>query len=203
MKDFWDERYNSDEYIYGKAPNEYLKEKLDSYNKGKILLPADGEGRNAVFASLLGWETTSFDISTEGKNKALKLAKENNISIKYDIFDYDNLNYEKNFFDYIGFFYAHFSSDIRNKYYKKILEYLKPNGFVIFEAFSKKQLEYQKNNNSGGPKDINILFSIEETKNIFDNFTILELEEKEVLLQEGSFHNGLGSVIRFLGKKNN
>jgi hypothetical protein len=76
-------------------------------------------------------------------------------------------------------------------------------GFIIFEAFSKKHIEYNsKNEKVGGPKDLATLFSIEELKADFPNYEIIELEEKEIELNEGLFHNGTGSVIRFTGIKN-
>ena len=46
-----------------------------------------------------------------------------------------------------------------------------------------------------------MLFSIDEIKSDFDNYEIIELEEKEIELKEGLFHNGQGSVIRFVGRK--
>jgi hypothetical protein len=46
------------------------------------------------------------------------------------------------------------------------------------------------------------LFSIDEIKSDFQNFEVIELEEKEIQLNEGQFHNGLGMVIRFVGKNN-
>jgi hypothetical protein len=53
----------------------------------------------------------------------------------------------------------------------------------------------------GGPKDIDSLFSIEEIKADFPNYTFLELVEQEIELHEGLYHNGRGSVIRFVGQK--
>ena len=80
---------------------------------------------------------------------------------------------------------------------------MKKNGTIIFESFSKKHLAYvTANENVGGPKDIDSLFSIDEIKADFPNYTIIELEEKEIDLNEGLFHNGRGSVIRFVGQKN-
>ena len=58
------------------------------------------------------------------------------------------------------------------------------------------------NENVGGPKDIESLFSIDEIKADFPNYTILELLEQEIELNEGLYHNGTGSVIRFVGQKN-
>ena len=73
---------------------------------------------------------------------------------------------------------------------------------MIFEAFSKKHLDYSsKNAKVGGPKDIDQLFSVEEIQLDFTNFEILELVEQDVELNEGLFHNGMSSVIRFVGRK--
>lgn len=76
MKEIWDERYAQSEYIYGTQPNAWLAEKLKELPVGRILFPAEGEGRNAVYAAALGWESVAFDQSAEGKAKALKLASE-------------------------------------------------------------------------------------------------------------------------------
>lgn len=39
---FWDNRFSSEEYIYGKEPNEYLKEQLTNLKPGRILFAAEG-----------------------------------------------------------------------------------------------------------------------------------------------------------------
>lgn len=198
----WNDRYSKEEFAYGEQPNTYLKEQLEKLPAGTILFAAEGEGRNAVFAAKLGWQVSAFDISMEGKNKALKLAKANNVGIDYEIGLLPDLNYSNQQFDAIALIYAHFPADIKSLYHKILDTLLRKGGIIIFEAFSKKHLAYlAKNENVGGPKDIDILFSIEEIKSDFANYDILELEEKEIELNEGLFHNGTGSVIRFLGRK--
>lgn len=198
----WDERYSNEEFAYGEKPNNYLKEQIEKLNPGSILFPAEGEGRNAVFAAKLGWKVSAFDISEEGKNKALKLAKANSVSIDYQIGELETLNFKKDQFDAIALIYAHFPAEIKSKIHKQLDKLLRKDGIVIFEAFSKKHLEYvTKNEKVGGPKDIESLFSIEEIKVDFPNYEIIELEEKEIELNEGLFHNGTGSVIRFVGRK--
>jgi len=99
MTDFWNERFGAEEYAYGTAPNQYYKEQLDKLLPGKILFPAEGEGRNAVFAAKLGWQVTAFDPSIEGKRKAEKLATENSVSIDYRIDNYENVSFPANHFD--------------------------------------------------------------------------------------------------------
>lgn len=198
----WNDRYSKEEFAYGEAPNNYLKEQIEKLNVGTILFPAEGEGRNAVFAAKLGWKVSAFDISDEGKNKAIRLAEANNVTIDYQVGELESLNYQSEQFDAIALIYAHFPAAIKSAIHKTLDQYLRKGGIIIFEAFSKKHLEYlAKNDKVGGPKDIESLFSIEEIQSDFSNYEIIELEEKEIELNEGVFHNGTGSVIRFVGRK--
>lgn len=200
--DRWNDRYSTDEFAYGEQPNNYLKEQLTNLETGTILFPAEGEGRNAVFAAKLGWKVSAFDISIEGKNKALQLAENNNVNIDYQVGELQELDYKAEQFDAIALIYAHFPSAIKSTYHKTLSNYLRKGGLLIFEAFSKKHLDYlAKNEKVGGPKEIDMLFSIEEIRADFENYEILVLEEKEIELNEGLFHNGQGSVIRFVGRR--
>jgi len=198
----WNDRFAEKEFAYGTEPNEYLKEQLLKLQPGAILFGAEGEGRNAVFAAKQGWQVTAFDISIEGKKKALTLANKNNVSIDYQIGDLPQLGYEDEHFDAIVLIYAHLPPQIRSEYNTLLSTTLKKGGTIIFEAFGKKHIEYiDKNPKVGGPRDLDYLFSTDELKSDFENYDILELVEKEVDLNEGICHNGKGSVVRFVGRK--
>ncbi|KAA1291622.1 SAM-dependent methyltransferase [Leptospira interrogans serovar Geyaweera] len=200
--DRWNERYNKEEFAFGEQPNEYLKEQLEKLKIGTILFPAEGEGRNAVFAAKLGWNVSAFDISIEGKKKAFRLAEANQVKIDYQIGELQTLDYHSEQFDAIALIYAHFPAEIKSYYHKTLSQYLRKDGLVILEAFSKKHIHYVlKNEKVGGPRELEMLFSIDEIKSDFKNYEIIELEEKEIELKEGLFHNGNGSVIRFVGRK--
>jgi len=198
----WNERYSKEEFAYGKQPNNYLKEQLEKMDAGKILFPAEGEGRNAVFAAGLGWTVSAFDISTEGKKKAMLLAAANKVTIDYRVGELPALDYKNEEFDAIALIYAHFPAAVKSVYHKTLDNYLRKGGILIFEAFSKKHMDYlARNEKIGGPKDSGMLFSTDEIKSDFANYEIIELAEKEIELNEGLFHNGRGSVIRFVGRK--
>ena len=200
--DRWNERYSKDEFAYGEQPNNYIKNQLEKLPVGTILFPAEGEGRNAVYAAKLGWIVSAFDISVEGQNKALRLAETNNVKIDYQVGELQTLNYNTEQFDVIALIYAHFPADIKSIYHKTLDTYLRKGGVIIFEAFSKKHIDYiSKNEKVGGPKEIEMLFSIGEIKSDFTNYDFEELLETEIELSEGLFHNGQGSVIRFVGRK--
>ena len=124
------------------------------------------------------------------------------MSINYEVGELQTLHYKPQQFDAIALIYAHFPADIKSLYHLTLDAYLKKDGVIIFEAFSKKHLHYvTANKKVGGPKDLASLFSIEEIESDFPNFELIELVEKEVDLKEGFFHNGIGSVIRFVGRK--
>ncbi|MET4140775.1 hypothetical protein [Pedobacter sp. UYP1] len=53
----WNNRYQEEHYAYGKGPNLFFKEWLYKIEPGSMLMPADGEGRNGVFAAQLGWKS--------------------------------------------------------------------------------------------------------------------------------------------------
>ncbi len=202
MQQKYDERYKDHEFAYGKTPNIFFKEWLTKFEPGSILMPADGEGRNGVFAAQLGWQVTSFDLSSEGQSKALQLAKENGVALQYIVGDLEQLSFEKASFDAIGLIYAHFSGEKKSFFHKKLNDYLRPGGLIIFEAFSKKHDSFKKRNPKvGGPDDINMLYSKAEITADFDNYEVIRLEEEEIMLNEGKYHIGKGAVIRFVGRK--
>lgn len=203
MIEMWDSRYSETEYAYGINPNKFFESYLNEFPlSGKLLLPAEGEGRNAVFAAKKGLDVTAFDISIEGKKKALKLAKNENVEIKYEVGNLFDLDIIKEKFDIAALIFAHFPPPILSRYHNKIADLIKDGGIIILEGFSKSHLPIRNENPKvGGPNKMEMLFSIESIKDDFPNFEIIKLEEVEVQLNEGNFHNGKGKVIRFIGRK--
>jgi SAM-dependent methyltransferase len=202
MNQKWDERYKDQEFAYGKEPNLFFKEWLTQFEPGSILMPADGEGRNGVFAAALGWKVTAVDLSIEGQSKALQLARENHVILDYIVGDLEQLNFEKETFDAIGLVYAHFSAEKKSLLHRKLNDCLRPGGIIILEAFSKTHIQFNgPDPKVGGPKDIDMLYSMSEITADFGNYEVLMLVEEEILLNEGKYHIGRGSVIRFVGRK--
>lgn len=203
MKEMWNLRYAEKEYAYGTKPNDFLKESLGKLKlQGKILCAAEGEGRNAVYAAKLGLKPIAFDTSIEGKKKALQLASKEQVAIDYVIGELPDLGFRSKEFDAAALIYAHFPPSILSSYHQTIGNLVKPGGIIILEGFSKAHLKYRENNPSvGGPNQAEFLFSKESILKDFSAFEPLLLEEQEIELNEGVFHQGTGSVIRFIGKK--
>ena len=197
MKNFWNERYSEKEYIYGVDPNVFLAEQLKNLKPGKIILPCEGEGRNAVYAASLDWEVHAFDSSEVGREKALQLAKEKGVSINYAVDDATTITYAENSVDVVAFIYAHFPATIRKQIHQKAITWLKPGGKLILEAFNPQQLQY----NSGGPKDLSMLYTEDMMKEDFTSLNINLIQNLMTELNEGKYHKGKASIIRVVGTK--
>ena len=195
MKLFWDERYNTDEYVYGITPNSYLKNFIDKNTPGKILFPADGEGRNSVYAAKKGWDVYAFDSSIYAKKKADKLAKINNVKINYEVKNFNAVSFNSEF-DAVVLIYAHFPPELRKIFHSKTISFLTHKGKIILEAFSKGQINY----NSGGPRDINRLYDEHDLQEDFKAKKI-HLNTEIIELNEGAFHKGNAEVIRLYAEK--
>ncbi len=202
MQDFWNERYNREEYVYGEAPNDYFRQQLAALTPGRILMPLEGEGRNAVYAAGLGWQVDAFDMSVEGKRKALLLAEKNNVAINYEVGELSDMQYAAGTYDAVALVFAHFPESRKEAYHHRLNSYVRKGGIVILEAFSKRHLQYNSvNPSAGGPRDEGMLYNEDELRNYFKDFDITELYETDTELREGAFHNGMAAVIRLTARK--
>ena len=201
-KESWNLRYRASDYVYGKEPNAFLKEKLPSLEPQRVLFACEGEGRNSVFAAQLGWEVTAFDQSEAGKVKAEGLAREKGVSIDYQLSSVDELALPGETFDLLVLIYVHFPREVRRAYYQKLLSYLKPGGKLIVEGFASGHENYQATHaNIGGPRDSSMFLSAADAGEDFPGLNFTYLKEQEVELSEGQGHLGKGWVLRMEGVK--
>ena len=197
MSKFWDERYSNKEYIYGVLPNEFFRTHLSVLKPGKLLLLAEGEGRNAVYAAKQGWEVDAVDSSQQARIKALKLAEENNVKINYQVNSLEDFIPKLSAYDAVGIIFVHQGYQVSKIFHSRAVEALKPGGKIILQVFEKEQLGRK----SGGPSDIDLLYSLDDIKNNFHSLNAEILSKEKLVLFEGEFHSGEGIVINFVGIK--
>jgi len=197
MKDMWDSRYSTEDYVYGKEPNVFFARSIGPIKPKKLLLPGEGEGRNAVYAASLGWKVDAFDQSLVGAEKAENLARETGVHISYSVCDIQEFPFEEGIYDAIGLVYFHLPPALRKLSHQRLVKTLKPGGMVILEAFHTSQLGRE----SGGPQSLELLLNKKILEEDFGGLDMEFLEETEVDLSEGLFHGGPAKVIRFRGRK--
>lgn len=198
MKQNWNQRFSAEGYIYGELPNVFLKEQLMALPAGKILFPGEGEGRNAVWAALQGWQVEAVDYSEAGKAKALALARRMETDlVAYHIEDLNLFEPLHEHYDAIAMIFVHLAAAERQQLHRKLVAALKPGGTFLLEAFSKKQLAF----NSGGPKDEAMLYDVAMLRDDFSTLRIHLLEEQIGFLDEGTHHRGEASTLKMLAMK--
>ena len=195
-RDFWNQRFAEHETVYGTEPNAYFRSFIDRQEKkGDLLLPAEGEGRNAVYAAKQGWKVDAFDFSVMAREKALIFALKEAVSIHYELKDIRDYKAKKQY-DGIALLYVHLDPALRVSFHREIARSLKPGGWLLLEAFTPLQLQYK----SGGPKDIAMLYDSTTLRSDFAELQIGELSESVIQLAEGPFHQGDAALIRMLAR---
>ncbi|MEZ5070017.1 MAG: class I SAM-dependent methyltransferase [Bacteroidales bacterium] len=197
MTSFWDLRYESEEFVYGKGPNLFFRNELQKLKPGRLLLPGEGEGRNAVHAARQGWQVQAFDQSEVAARKALQFAASEGVRIDYAVSPLESFPFEEESADAVGLTYVHVTPEQRRYLHDKVAGALKPGGRLILEAFDRKQIDRE----SGGPRAVDMLFDTEELRKDFGQLDILSLEICDEQLQEGRGHRGEAVVIRLLAEK--
>ncbi|GAB3199603.1 2-polyprenyl-3-methyl-5-hydroxy-6-metoxy-1,4-benzoquinol methylase [Pontibacter aydingkolensis] len=198
MQNFWNERYGKQEMIYGSEPNDFFREQLSKLTPGKLLLPAEGEGRNAVYAAQQRWDVLAFDYSDAGRAKAMQLAAQKGVNINYEVADAQTFSATPESLDAVALIYAHMPPTARTTLHQNIMTWLKPGGKLIVEAFHLKQLEGYP---SGGPKNEDMLYTAATLIEDFKGMQVEYVKEEEIELAEGTYHLGKGYVTRLVASK--
>ncbi len=200
MQDYqktWNDRYGGGQYIFGKEPNQYFKNKLDLLKPSNIFLPGDGEGRNGVYAAENGWTVISADFSEVAIGRAKEFATTRNVKVNFQFINLITEKIPQNKYDVIGISFLHFNGKNKGIVYRKLSNALKVGGYVIVECFSTEQVKLF----TGGPRKKDSLYTIEELKQYFSGFEFIETANIKTQLHEGKGHQGDAYVVRMFARK--
>ncbi len=197
QQEFWNSKFSREGFLYGLKPNSFIASKIKEFPRSsKVLCLGEGEGRNAIFLARKGFEVTAIDASDIGLKKLEQRAKEENLDIKTICMDLNDWEANEKY-DVIVASYLHLYKNERAVLFENIDDSLGFDGVFVGEFFSVKQLSYE----SGGPKDADLLYTVEDFKSHYA-FSDAEVKEQVTILDEGKGHQGEACVIRVLSKKN-
>ena len=193
----WDQRYSEPGFIYGTTPNSFLVSVVDRIPPGRVLMLAEGEGRNAVYLASRGFQITAVDGSAVGLGKALELAAERGVSLTTIVADLGEFEIEPEKWDAAVSCFCHIPAAIRIPLHRKVVQGLKPGGVFVLEAFSKEQMDYD----TGGHKSLDMLMSVKELRQELDGLDFIHAATLVRDVKEGRGHTGLASVVQILAAK--
>ena len=190
--DAWNARFSGDGWAYGKEPNAWLEERIKP-GTGKALVPADGEGRNAVWIASLGYDTTVFDLSDIGREKCALLAAEKGVEVVYEVDDLSIRDFSTSTYDLIACSWFHVPWSMFCEHYPRMLSSLKSGGEFICEGYHTSQMDMT----SGGPKSLDLLWDLDEVMEVIsEGFIIKHAKVETVELDESDLHRGPAHVVR-------
>lgn len=199
IRTMWNGKFSREGYLYGKQPNRFLAGYIDHMAPGSsILFLGEGEGRNACYAASKGHRAVALDASEIGLEKAQRLAHELGVDIWTIHTDLAQWHADSAY-DAVMASFLHLNEPLRAQAFREALKALKASGVFAAEFFSTKQLP----RTSGGPKDIDLLYTVDSLREIFsvEGIEILSLEEVVDQLDEGSGHQGEAELIRIVARK--
>lgn len=193
----WDERYDREEYAYGKEPNDFLKDHIDMLPAGRTLCIAEGEGRNAVYLASRGHRVTAVDQSLVGLEKARQFAQERYVRIETVHTDLAHFRIFPRSWDVIVSIFAHVPPPLRRVIHREAVAGLRPGGVFVLEAYTPEQLKYK----TGGPPVEEMMMTLETLKAELAGLTWLHAKELVREVTEGELHHGKGAVVQLIGRK--
>jgi SAM-dependent methyltransferase len=195
----WQQRFSAPGYLFGIAPNAFLKAQAPLLRKGaRALAVADGEGRNGVFLAEQGLGVLSVDFSPVAQEKVRKLAQQRGVTIRVEQADIINWDWPEAAFDVVAAIFFQFAPPAeRQKIFEGIKHTLKPCGLLLLEGYTPKQLEYK----TGGPSKIENLYTREMLEQAFGDFASLDIKEHDSVIEEGAGHGGMSALIDLVGRK--
>jgi SAM-dependent methyltransferase len=198
-REFWNGRYTAEAYLFGTRPAAFLEEQAARIPpQSRVLVPADGEGRNSVYLAEQGHRVVATDIAEEGIAKARKLALARHVDVEYLHLDLQGWTWPEARFDAVVAIFIQFAPPaFRDEIFAGMKQAVRPGGVVLLHGYTPKQLEYR----TGGPSAVEQLYTEELVRSAFSDWEILRLEAYERELDEGEGHRGRSAVVDLIARR--
>ena len=199
MASVWDERYASEDYLFGTEPNAFLASQRHLLKPGmSCLAVADGEGRNGVWLAQQGLQVLAVEASAVAQAKARKLAAQRNVTLEFEQADLAQWDWGENRFDVVAAIFIQFAPPgLREQMFANIKRCLKPGGLLLLQGYTPRQLEY----GTGGPSAAENLYTEPLLREAFADMEWLHFAEHDDEVREGSGHHGMSALIDLVARK--
>jgi SAM-dependent methyltransferase len=194
---FWDNRYAGPDFVFGTAPNDFLRQCADRIPAGPVLCLGEGEGRNAVFLAGRGHAVTAVDQSTTGLAKARRLAAERGLTLDTTVADLQDYPIAPGAWSAIVSIFLHLPPALRARVYAQVASGLVPGGMLILEAYTPAQLAF----GTGGPKEPELLPTLTGLRTELPGLDFVIGRECERDVIEGTGHTGRAAVVQVLARR--
>ncbi|WP_300515373.1 class I SAM-dependent methyltransferase [Aliiroseovarius sp.] len=195
----WDEKYATEEYVYGTEPTGFLRARAEYLIPGaRALAVADGEGRNSVYLAQQGLNVTAMDGSTVALDKARRLAAARDVEVGYHHGDITCWDWRPDAYDLVVAVFIQFLDPAaRAKVFEGMKRTLAPGGVLLLHGYRPEQLDYA----TGGPPNADFMYTEQLLTSSFADLEILRLKGYDTEIHEGTGHAGMSALIDLVARK--
>ena len=205
QKSHWSKRYGDagEDYLFGTEPNRFLAHRAALLQSGQTALSiADGEGRNSVWLAEQGLAVTAIEIAPPAIEKARRLAAGRQVDVEFVLADMLSADWPPRelaeSFDWVvGIFIQFVNGPDRERQFSVMKQLVRPGGRILLQGYTPKQLDHR----TGGPSQIENLYTADDLRGTFSGWTIEELVEYEDDIAEGVAHKGRSALIGIVARK--
>jgi SAM-dependent methyltransferase len=199
MIDMWDERYSIDDYLFGTEPADFLVAHAHLIVvPSRVLVVADGEGRNSVYLAELGHEVVAMDASSVGVAKARRLAADRDVSVDFRIADIMTWEWTPGAYDaVVAVFIQFLSPEQRPEVFDGMQRTLRGGGQLLLHGYRPEQVAL----GTGGPPDPAAMYTEDLLRDAFGDMDISRLESYDAVVEEGVGHSGRSALIDLIATR--
>jgi len=196
-REMWEARYAGETYHYGTEPNDFLAAEAHHIPPGRVLCLAEGEGRNATWLAVQGYEVSSVDLTESGTAKTLQLAADRGVHVEAVTADLAHHDLGVEQWDGIVSIFAHMPPAVRADLHRRVVTALRPGGLVLLEAYTPDQI----GRGTGGPNIPEMTMTLDLLRAELAGLEEVHGLETVRTVVEGPGHTGDGAVVQFIGRK--
>jgi SAM-dependent methyltransferase len=195
----WNARYDRPDYLFGRAPAAFLRAQAGQIPQGsRVLVVADGEGRNSVYLAGLGHDVTAFDAAPNAVEKARRLAAEQGVSVDLSVADIFAVDWAATAYDaVVAIFIQFMGPGPRAEVFAGLDKALKPGGVLLLHGYAPRQVGY----GTGGPSAVENMYELPMLRAAFPGYAVLHAADHDAEIQEGPGHSGRSGLVDFVARK--
>ncbi len=195
----WDERYSIEGYLFGTEPADFLVAHAHLLEvPSRVLVVADGEGRNSVYLAQLGHDVSAMDASPVGVAKARQLAAARDVTVDFQVADIMAWDWRPDAYDaVVAIFIQFLSPEQWPAVFDGMQRTLRPGGRLLLHGYRPEQVAL----GTGGPPDPAHMYTEEMLRDAFGAMDIERLESYDTVIEEGDGHSGRSALIDLVATK--
>ena len=195
----WDERYSIDGYLFGTEPADFLVAHAHLIEvPSRVLVVADGEGRNSVYLAQLGHDVLAMDASPVGVAKARQLAVDRDVTVDFRVADIMTWDWAPDAYDaVVAIFIQFLTPEQWPAVFDGMQRTLRPGGRLFLHGYRPEQVAL----GTGGPPDPAHMYTEEMLRDAFGAMDVERLESFDAVIEEGVGHSGGSALIDLIATK--